>query len=301
MNEVGAISREMADAPDLFRAAIEYTARQTGFRRELVEKDFHCSVLLDHLNRYLPETAVFKGGTCISKIYADFYRLSEDLDYTIPVPLEASRTERRRLITPIKTACEELASRLPGILQIEPLRGANLSMQYVGTWGYPSAVTGATERVKIEFGLREPGLLPAEVRPAGTLLLDPITGARKALPFRVRAMALPEIWAEKVRAALTRREPAIRDFFDLDHARTKMGLNFASPDLRELVKRKLAVPGNDPVDVSPERKSELARQVEGQLRTVLRATDFDRFNLDRIWEPLAVLAEQLEEERRSPA
>ena len=51
---------------DKFRAAIEYTAATTGFRRELIEKDYFCSIVLAFL--FSEETPlVFKGGTCLNK------------------------------------------------------------------------------------------------------------------------------------------------------------------------------------------------------------------------------------------
>jgi predicted nucleotidyltransferase component of viral defense system len=293
MNEAGTVFRDIVKSPDLFRECVDYTARQTGFRRELVEKDFYASALLCHLSELLPITVVFKGGTCLSKIYADFYRLSEDLDFTLPLSPDAPRTERRRLIKPVKAACEKLALILPELHELEPLRGANESTQYFGTWGYRSVVTGATERVKIEFGLREPELRPAEDREANTLLQNVVTGIRLISPFNVHVMSLSEVWAEKVRAALTRMQPAIRDFFDLDYALLNVQLRLADTDFQELVRRKLAVPGNGPVNLSAARRVELDRQVEGQLRTVLRPQDFDRFDLPRIWDALVALATHL--------
>lgn len=38
-----------ADDPDLLAEAIAFTARQTGFNPRLVEKDYFCSVVLEHL------------------------------------------------------------------------------------------------------------------------------------------------------------------------------------------------------------------------------------------------------------
>jgi hypothetical protein len=46
------------------------------------------------------------------------------------------------------------------------------------------------------------------------------------------------------------------------------------------VKAKIDVPGNEPLDLSQERKQELNRQLEGQLRPVLRRSDFEDFNLN---------------------
>ena len=101
---------------------------------------------------------------------------------------------------------------------------------------------------------------------------------------------MKEAYAEKVRAALTRREPAIRDLFDLFHAVRKMKLDLDDHDFLILVKQKLDVPGNIPVEISVEYKRELVRQLEGQLRPVLRPADFDSFNMDEAFEMLAGIA-----------
>ncbi|MDD2707400.1 MAG: nucleotidyl transferase AbiEii/AbiGii toxin family protein [Verrucomicrobiae bacterium] len=105
-------------------------------------------------------------------------------------------------------------------------------------------------------------------------------------PFPVAVMDERELWAEKIRAAVSRRKPAIRDFFDLDYAVQRTGLNLKSSVLAGLVEKKLAVKGNGPVDMSMERLANLRGQVEKELRNVLRNEDFQRFDLDRIWADL---------------
>mgnify|MGYP001601985488 FL=1 len=50
------------------------------------------------------------------------------------------------------------------------------------------------------------------------------------------------------------------------------------------MRQKLAVPGNDPVDVSEQRLAALRQQVEPQLRSVLREEDFSEFDLDRAFD-----------------
>jgi predicted nucleotidyltransferase component of viral defense system len=81
MNDAVEVYRELAASPELFREHVQYTARQTGFRGEVVEKDFYCSVLLSHLAEPFKGAVAFKGGTCLSKVHTRFYRLSEDLDF----------------------------------------------------------------------------------------------------------------------------------------------------------------------------------------------------------------------------
>jgi hypothetical protein len=50
--------------------------------------------------------------------------------------------------------------------------------------------------------------------------------------------------------SLARKEPAIRDFFDVFHAVRKRGLNTQDPDFLSLVKAKIDVPGNDLIELS---------------------------------------------------
>ena len=69
--------------PVLFREAVNFTAAQTRFLPRLIEKDYFCTVLLNYLAA-ADDTLIFKGGTCLAKVHAEFYRLSEDLDFVIP-------------------------------------------------------------------------------------------------------------------------------------------------------------------------------------------------------------------------
>ena len=85
--------------PDIFRESLSYSEGVTGFTASLIEKDYYCSLILHHIfDRETP--LVFKGGTCLSKVYADFYRLSEDLDLIIPVSVDAPRSQRRSKMNP---------------------------------------------------------------------------------------------------------------------------------------------------------------------------------------------------------
>ena len=60
-----------------------------------------------------------------------------------------------------------------------------------------------------------------------------------------------------------------------------------------MVKIKLEVPGNAPVDLSSARKDELGRQLAGQLKPVLRPQEFARFNLDEAFEMVFNMATKL--------
>lgn len=273
----------------MFRDALALTRERTGFAERLIEKDYFCTALLDYLATASHEL-VFKGGTCLAKVHADFYRLSEDLDFVIPMPTDAPRSQRSQRAAALKAVVTALPKRLPVFRVVEPLTGANSSTQYIAVIGYTSLAVGREEMIKIEVGLREPLLLAVLNGSAQTILLDPVSRKTLIKPMEVRCIARAEAFAEKFRAALSRREAAIRDFYDIDYAVRRLGLRPDDAELIGLVRQKLAVPDNEPVDISEKRLAALRQQVEPQLRPVLRARDFAEFDLDRAFEMVAALA-----------
>ena len=291
MAEVRIIYHHDAD-PDPFLAALKYSEANTGFNRSLIERDYYCSLILQYLFQQ-DSPLVFKGGTCLGKVYVSFYRLSEDLDFVIPVTAETTRVQRRAEMGQVKAAFENIQSIIPGVDISERLTGHNNSRQYIGYLSYRSVVIDKLERIKVEIGLREPLLQPSEKRAASTLAVNPFNRQPLISVFSISAMSLKEMYAEKLRAAMTKREPAIRDFFDLFYAVREGLLNIQGPDLISMVKAKLEVPGNDPIDLSASRKDDLDRQMETRLKPVLRAKDFSRFNLDEIFSLVHAVAKEL--------
>lgn len=277
----------------LFREAVNFTASRTSFNPRLIEKDYFCTVLLAYLSDHGGDQLVFKGGTCLAKVHAGFYRLSEDLDFTISLAVDASRTQRRQAVAATKDAVARLADHLRAFTVTQPLTGANNSTQYNGTVGYESPTTGQPESILVEVSVREPLLMAPARAPTKTLLLDPIGGEAMVPDIAMDCIAMDEAVAEKFRAALSRRDVAIRDFYDLDYAVTHLDLDPADPRLIEMVRQKLAVPGNSPVDVGPERLADLKRQLNTRLRTVLRDKEFQVFDLDHAFRLVSAMAGQL--------
>lgn len=266
--------------PEFFRSAVTFTAATTGFQPRLIEKDYFCSVLLKHLAD-ANGSLIFKGGTCLAKVLVDFYRLSEDLDFVIPMAVDSTRAKRRRQAAPLKTAVDSLPQQLPVFRLDKPLTGANNSTQYLALVEYTSLITGQRDTIKLEIALREPLVLPQVSGGAKTLLLNPTSGESLVEKFDLGCISGLEAFAEKFRAALSRREVAIRDFYDLDYA---IGQNLFHPKderLIDLVRQKMRIPGNGPVNTSQPRLTELRQQVEPQLRPVLRERDFQNFDLER--------------------
>ena len=209
------------------------------------------------------------------------------------MPTDAPRAKRSKQAAAVKEAVAALPKRIPFFRLVEPLTGANNSTQYNAVIGYASLVGRQEETIKIEVALREPLLLDPLNDLAQTILLDPVSRKPLLKPLEVRCIAKMEAFAEKFRAALSRREVAVRDFFDLDYAVRRLGLQSETPELIDLVRRKLSVPGNEPVDVSANRLAALRQQVGPQLQPVLRAEDFAEFDLERAFQTVATMAAKM--------
>lgn len=268
------------DVP-LFREALAFTAAKTGFNGQVIEKDYFCTVLLADFSRHGGANLIFKGGTCLAKVHAGFYRLSEDLDFAISMPVDASRSERSSATAAIKQAVAGVARRLSGFSCAAELKGANDCAQYNGLVSYRSLLSGEQETILIDVSVREPLLMPPAMLAARTVLIDPISGDPAVPGLNVTCINALEAMAEKFRAALSRRDVAIRDFYDLDYAMQHLSLNLGSPSFVDMVRHKLAIPENPPVDVGDERIAALRRQFVAKLKTVLQEKDFRNFDLDR--------------------
>ena len=272
----------------LFREAVLFTAGQTGLNANLIEKDYFCTVLLQYLYDQPDCPLIFRGGTCIGKVYADFYRLSEDLDFMIAMPPEASVSMRRKRMAPVKEWVGKISTRLSIMTFPEDFKGHNSSRQYIAYVTYPSIfLTEEPARIKIEIGLREMPMIPPVRMKAKTLLINPFTRKPLVAEINLTALTMQEAFSEKLRAALTRLEPAIRDFFDIDYLDSRKKLNLKDRQIFQLLIDKLKVPGNPPVDLSPARKNKLKVQVNTELKPVLRPSDFESFDLDRAFDIVA--------------
>ncbi len=289
-SDLPAIHLQPAD----FRDALSFTAAATGFSERLIEKDYFCTLLLCDFASLFNSGLIFKEGTSLSKVHAGFYRLSEDLDFVISVESDVSRSVRREKIEPVKRHFASIPSRCSELTIIEPFVANNLSKQYLGRIGYQSAVSVQVESVVIEVGLREPLLTPPLKAKAQTLLSNREGNAAVVEPPNVTVLSTIETYAEKIRAALSRREPKIRDFYDIAYAIRAGLIDPDDSELRRLVSLKLAVPGNASVDVSASKLQTLSRQSDTELKSVLRPDDHASFQLDEMFNVVAQIAAYLE-------
>ncbi len=284
---------QLHETPDDFRQALSFTEAVSGFAQRLIEKDYYFSLILADFKPLFANGLVFKGGTCLSKVHADFYRLSEDLDFAISTPMTANRKKRSEAVAPVRRHLEQLAERLPALSISNQLIGKFASRQYQALLQYQSAVTGDQEIVKVEVALREPFIESPVFCDGRTLLRHPLPGESPDFPLSLCVLTLRETYAEKVRAALTRDPPAIRDIFDIADAAHAQRLDFSEPRFLDLVRQKLAVPGNSVIDNGEARRRLLEDQLETHLKPVLRSADYAAFDIEYAFAEVEKLAAML--------
>lgn len=80
---------------DAFRVLIEQVSERTGYRQDVIEKDYYVSMLLRELAHFQRDDglpAYFKGGTALYKALHSVRRFSEDVDLSVDVQ-NCSRTQ----------------------------------------------------------------------------------------------------------------------------------------------------------------------------------------------------------------
>jgi predicted nucleotidyltransferase component of viral defense system len=276
---------------DSLSSAIAHSAAVTGFSASLIEKDYYCSLILKRLyeHDFLRNHLIFKGGTLLSKCYLPFFRLSEDLDFSVVNELCLERKDRRKLADFVRGIIPELLADV-GFREASAFRGFNESRQYNAIFAYNS-LTIPEDTIKFEIGFRGDLMLTPERRPLQTLLRNPFSPQTPPFPeFDALVLSAQEAYSEKVRAALSRTKPAIRDFFDVA-AISESGFDLTAPDFVALVARKIAADSGAQIDITKSKQLHLRERIETELQGVLRAGV--SFSLEKSWNILETVVEKL--------
>jgi predicted nucleotidyltransferase component of viral defense system len=264
---------------------INYVADKQGFRPAIIEKDYHLTRILNAVNQHLSSDIIFKGGTLLNKAYLNYHRLSEDLDFSYSSDVDVStRTKRSRVIEPIRKKMRSFLSYLELTSNNAEGQGFNNSTQYLFNLQYQSVIINRREIIKFEISLRQPSFLPPEIVKIKHFYQDPFSGENLFPQGSILGLSLIECAAEKLKAAISRLTPAIRDYYDLGHF-IKKGFDFSRPDFLKLVNKKLEL-DNYKGDYSnnlglPEKAiKELKRISQTDLFPMLRIDD--EFDLDEV-------------------
>lgn len=269
-------------------------AGKMKFRPAIVEKDYYLTIILNNIEALLSDKIVFKGGTLLNKAHLNYHRLSEDLDFTYNAEFTA-RPQRSKAITPIR-------EKMPAFLKALQLssdkpegEGFNNSTQYVFKVKYPSALMAKEDTIKIEISLRQP---PIE-KPINTEIKhfyqDPFTGEDLFPSGKVLSLSWKEAVAEKLKAAISRQEAVIRDYYDLWHI-SEFRFDFYDRTFVKLFKRKIADEGytgdyKENFGLSADKASILRSQIDGLLKPVIRSGE--EFDLDKVFERFNIILQKL--------
>lgn len=270
-----------------FLNVLKQTSAQTGFILPLIEKDYYLTLVLSRLEE-LSTDLIFKGGTCLNKIYYSYYRLSEDLDFSMRLPDgKVTKSVRSRSMKPIKEKMGEFAAQFGMKLDTSESPGRNESKQYVFYIGYPSVVLPQEAKIKFEVGLRFNPICPVEKRKVQHKFMHPFTGESLFAGGEVTCLNLKEVVSEKLRAAALRETIAPRDFYDLDFIRRK-DFNLADLEVLELFRKKIAEDGGDTnlakyrvnLGRKPEEIKDMSGRIKEELFEVLTADERKNFDLE---------------------
>lgn len=269
-------------------------AGKMKFRPAIVEKDYYLTMILNKIEVLLTDKIVFKGGTLLNKAYLNYHRLSEDLDFTFNAEF-TSRAQRSKAIMPIR-------EKMPSFLKILGLKsdkpegeGFDNSRHYIFKVKYPSIVLSKDDTIKLEISLRQQ---PIE-KPVNTEIKhfyqDPFTGEALFPRGKVLSLSWKEVVAEKLKAAISRRDVAIRDYYDLWHI-SEFGFDFYDKVFIKLFKRKVTDEGyagdyKNNFGLTGENISLLHNQISGFLKPVIRTGE--EFDLDNVFERFNVILKKL--------
>ena len=218
-------------------------------RKDLIEKDIIISKILFYLmqDKNFYENYAFKGGSCLIKCYLDYYRFSEDIDFTYINQKEfigKSKNIIRELLSKridkLGELIETIAKRLDLDFKIEKenqkyvqFGGSNAFVTFK-IW-YNSKELEKETFVKIQVNhieklkypiteLNAEHMVPKNLEKDFSFLAPEETEILLK-PVKVKVYDMREILIEKVRAILTRKGIKTRDFIDIFLILNKTKLN----------------------------------------------------------------------------
>jgi predicted nucleotidyltransferase component of viral defense system len=184
------------------REGIILSAKAAGLDPFWVENDYLQHIVLAAMFGSLPTELVLKGGTALQKVYG-LPRLSRDLDFN----LSGTATSQKELESAFGKVNDYYATRFEKPKKVK--HGL----------GYVLRIEGPS------FGsLNQPHRLPLTINTEERLSLKPFfktinPSAMYKDPdlrtYSLLAMDRSEIFSEKIRAVVTRKEPEPRDLYDM--------------------------------------------------------------------------------------
>lgn len=193
---------------DAFRVLIESIHEKTGYRADVLEKDYYVVLMLEELAAKQAEglPAYFKGGTALYKALKSTNRFSEDIDLSVDTR-NCSRTQNDKRL--------EQATKKYSSLIRDPAAGRTNRSEIIAVYTYePITSYDANDalqrfgKLKIEatsFTISE----PVESLEISAMLYDLATVEQKQIletqynvkPFNIQTISLERVFIDKLFAA----------------------------------------------------------------------------------------------------
>lgn len=189
-------------------------------------------------------------------------------------------------------AINPIREKMPEFLKLLGLKskrpegeGFNNSTQYVFNISYPSFITGKDENIKLEISLRQ---RPVD-KPVHNVIThfykDPFTGENLIPQNKILSLSLNEAVAEKLKASITRKDAAIRDYYDLWYIyESKFDFNnkqFLSIFKKKLEKENYRAGYSHNFGLDQKSIESLYIQIETELMPVIRIGE--NFDLNKVF------------------
>ena len=180
---------------------------RSGLRATQIEKDYVLTWLITGIayDDVFKNSLIFKGGTCLKKIYFEDYRFSEDLDFTILKSSEISVEDVKDRFSIIfefirKQSLNQLS--FDGEINANNFETINFDIRYVSVLGG----SGSNKNIKVDISTDELVINP----PIQKTLLQTYSDQ---LDCKLFCYSLEEVLTEKMRSLLQRTRS--RDLFDI--------------------------------------------------------------------------------------
>ncbi len=193
---------------DAFRVLIENIHEQTGYRTDVLEKDYYVVLMLEELaeKQSLGLPAYFKGGTALYKALKSTNRFSEDIDLSVDTR-DCSRTQNDKRL--------EQATKKYTSLPRDPEAGKTNRSEVIAVYTYDPVtaydVSDALQRfgkLKIEatsFTISE----PVDSLEISAMLYDLASDDQKRIleeqyevkPFSIQTISMERVFIDKLFAA----------------------------------------------------------------------------------------------------
>lgn len=171
----------------------------------IIEKDYVLTLTLSLLsNSKMADYFIFKGGTAIKKMYFPDARFSIDLDFDFDnISIKNIKKELTELITLNEFDTVKFV-RIKDEFESKKEDVYRCMIEYEGPMKH-----NLNQSVRLDFSGRASNLCKVEKR---KILEDYVS---ETTDVKIRTMDLTEIFAEKCRALITRKEQKSKDLFDI--------------------------------------------------------------------------------------